>query len=223
MKKLAPVISLVAGLLLAAVLMVLNVNAKNARDAANASNAKAEAPAATSPKPTPPPTTPAAPPTRPPGVVTYAGSVDGGKASLAIVVRDGVGVAYLCDGNRTEAWLQGAASDGALDLTGKNDASLRGTYGNGVAKGTVIASGRKWTFTIRVAKPPSGLYRATATLRNAKVVGGWVVVNGRQVGLLEVGDATEAAPELDTATGTATIDGTQVQADPVVGPLTEES
>jgi hypothetical protein len=218
MKKLAPVISLVAGLLLAAVLMVLNVNATDKRDRANNVDAALTAPATTAPpKAT---TTPPPPPaTRPPGVVTYAGSVDGGQASVAIVVRNGVAVAYLCDGSRTEAWLQGPASDGALSLTGAHEASLRGTFGNGVAKGTVIAAGRKWTFTIRVVKPPSGLYRAAATVRNAQVVGNWIVVNGKQVGLLEVGDETEPAPLVDTATGTTTIDDTLVPVSPVVEPV----
>src|SRR5262245_19901615 len=181
MKKLAPLISLVAGLLLAAVLMVLNVNATHKRDRANNVDAAVAAPATTAAPPkattTPPPPPPTPPPTtRTPGVVTYAGSVDGGKASVAIVVRNGVAVAYLCDGSRTEAWLQGVASDGELSLTGDRDASLQATYGNGVAKGRVTAAGKTWTFTIRVVKPPSGLYRASATVRNAKVVGGWILV-----------------------------------------------
>jgi len=220
MKKLAPLISLVAGLLLAAVLMVLNVNATHKRDRANSVDAAVTAPATTAAPPKATTTPPPPPPTtRPPGVVTYAGSVDGGKASVAIVVRNGVAVAYLCDGSRTEAWLQGVASNGELSLTGDREASLQATYGNGVAKGKVSAAGKTWTFTIRVVKPPSGLYRASATVRNAKVVGGWILVNGKQVGLLEVGDATEPAPLVDTATGTTTIDGTPVPVAPVTDAL----
>ena len=45
---------------------------------------------------------------------TWAGDVDGGEATIAISVNDGVAIAYLCDGKRVEAWLQGTAADGKL-------------------------------------------------------------------------------------------------------------
>ena len=70
---------------------------------------------------------------------TWAGDVDGGKATIAISAKDGVAIAYVCDGNRVEAWLQGTAADGKLDLTGKK-AKLTGTFANGRATGTVNVS-----------------------------------------------------------------------------------
>ena len=143
--------------------------------------------------------------------VTYAGSVNGNPATLAIVVKDGRAVAYLCDGKSAEAWLQGSATGGTLELDGPGAASLTGSYGNGVANGTVRATGKEWTFSVKTVAPPSGLYRATANVRNAQLVGGWIILdNGQQVGLVKLGDSTIPAPPLDTATKTATVDGATV-------------
>jgi serine/threonine-protein kinase len=165
-------------------------------------------------------TTPAAAPTTaaPAPQVTYAGKVNGGGATIAIALKDGKAVAYLCDGRSTEAWLQGTAANGQLSLTGAGGASLTATYGNGLAAGTISARSREWAFSVGTVSKPSGLYRATANVRNAEVVGGWIVLaNGEQVGVLVVGDDVEPAPELNTSTNTVNVDGTQITANPVDG------
>ena len=70
-----------------------------------------------------------------------------------------------------------------------------------------------------VAKP-SGLYRATATVRNAKVVGGWIVLpDGSQVGVVTVDDVPQPAPAIDPGTGAVTVDGAALTAVPVTGNL----
>jgi len=128
--------------------------------------------------------------------VTYAGSAGGG--SIAIAVRDGHAVAYLCDSRTAEAWLQGTVSEtGAITMTGARNASLTGTVAGGTASGTVTAVGRQWTFTAPTVTAPSGLYRAAAQVRGAQVVGGWIVLaNGEQVGMIDFGDHEESAPPL---------------------------
>jgi len=195
-----PILTLAAGVLLAAVVMLLNVDAKHDRDAKRAA-ASAATPTATASRAVPAPTT--QPPTPPccsppsPGLqVTYAGSAGGG--SIAIAVRDGHAVAYLCDGRTAEAWLQGTVSDaGAITMTGARNASLTGTIAGGKASGTVTAVGRQWTFTAPTVTAPSGLYRAAAQVRGAQVVGGWIVLaNGEQVGMIDFGDHEESAPPL---------------------------
>ncbi|MGE5826822.1 MAG: hypothetical protein ACM30G_00455 [Micromonosporaceae bacterium] len=215
MKHKGPLITLLAGLALALTLLVVNMNATKTpstyRPGAQAGATTAVAPTSAAP-------TTAAPAER----VTFAGSTQGGAASIAIAVKDGHVVAYLCDGNRAEAWLQGTASGGALALTGAGNASLIGTYGNGSAAGSVTAAGRTWSFSVKEVKAPSGLYRSTATVRNATVVGGWIVLaNGQQVGVLNVGGQPEPAPALALATdgsgGTATVDGTTITAVDVDG------
>jgi hypothetical protein len=214
-----PIITLLAGLILAAGLMVLNLSATNAKPGTNAaSDVVGASPAVTTSRPaatTPPAaaSTPAAADQPPAGTqITYAGNVTGGRgATLAIAITDGKAIAYLCDGKSAEAWLQGTASGGSLNLTGTGEERLTGTYGNGVAAGTVTAAGRQFAFSLRTVAPPSGLYRAAANVRNAKLVGGWIVLaNGTQVGLVRLGDSLVPAPPLDTTNRTATVDGTTV-------------
>jgi hypothetical protein len=65
---------------------------------------------------------------------------------------------------------------------------------------------------------PSGLYRATANVRNAKVVGGWIVLaNGEQVGLLSVAGAPEEAPPLDPTANSVTVGGVPIPVNEVDG------
>jgi hypothetical protein len=149
---------------------------------------------------------------------TYAGSVKGGGASVAIAVKGDTAIAYVCDGKKVEAWLQGSAADAAsLSLTGEDGAKLSAKYTDGRLSGTVRAGGQKWTFGVKSVKAPSGLYRAARNVRNAKVVGGWIVYNGTQVGMLDSSGVETPAPPIDLDTGTVTIDGTTVQTAPVDG------
>jgi len=221
MKHKGPLITLLAGLAVAAVLLVLSMNATNSSKANTAGNAAPDgavtvtlsaAPLVSSPPKTAAPTTATAA-----AQATYAGSTNGGAASIAIAVHDGKAVAYLCDGNRTEAWLQGTAIGGQLNLTGAREARLTGTYDAAAAKGTVVAGGRTWTFSVVQVKAPSGLYRASATVRGAQVVGGWIVVNGKTVGITTVDGEPGPASAIDTSTGQTTLAGEPVTATPVDG------
>jgi len=142
--------------------------------------------------------------------ITYAGRVKGGGPLLAISVRNGTAIAYLCDG-KLEAWLKGKAEDGRITLTG-TDARLSGTINEDRARGSVTVGKRTWEFHAPTAKPSSGIWKATAKVRGARVEAGWVVLDdGSQSGMFRrdgAGGAT--APRLDTTTGTATIDGQQI-------------
>jgi hypothetical protein len=209
MKRKGPILTLAAGVVLAAVLMVLNINATRSRPTAAADNAT---PVATTATTAPAPTTAAAEvPAGPP--VTYAGNVTGGGATIAIAVKDGKAIAYLCDGRSAEAWLQGTASNGALNLTGAEGAGLTGTYANGVANGVVTAVGRDFSFSVGTVEPPSGLYRASANVANAQVVDGWIVLaDGTQVGTQRKGTTITPAPRLNLPAKTAVVDGVTINA-----------
>jgi hypothetical protein len=224
MKHKGPIITLFAGLLVAGVLFVMNVNVnKDAAKDAAARNAGANATATTSApgkspgaeatKPEAPPPAPssAAPPAE--GKSTYAGAVDGGAAGLAIAINAGRLVAYVCDGRNTEAWLDGTVSGGQIDVKGPKG-TLVATYGNGVATGTVTAGSKKWHFTIKLAVPPSGLYRSAANVRN-RLDASWAQTPDGQFGTKLVNGNLEPAPPLDTNTNTATVDGTPVPVEPV--------
>jgi hypothetical protein len=203
LKRKGPILTLAAGVVLAAVLILLDLNATRARDArdAAADQPAAKATFGTAQSPTATATfggdTPPSSPPTPGPQVTYAGKAGGGGASIAIAVRDGHAVAYLCDGKTSEAWLKGTVTNGVITMTGDHNASLTGSVANGAAAGSVTAVGREWTFTAPVVTDPSGLYRAAAQVRGATVVGGWIVLaNGEQVGMINFGDHEESAPPL---------------------------
>ncbi len=220
MKLKGPLITLAVGVAVAATLLVLDLRATPASDdntVAGPATVTGPTAGATTPPPSATPSATPVPASPPAG--TYAGSVDGGSgASVAIAVKNGRAVAYVCDGHQAEAWLQGPADEGTVALTGAGKASLSANYLNQHLTGKVTAAGRTWTFTVGLVKPPSGLYRAAAEVRQAKVVGGWIVLpDGRQVGVVNDGGTEREAPRLDTTTLTSTVDDTTITATAVDG------
>jgi hypothetical protein len=200
----SPILTLVYGLVFAVGLLTMSSVAVSKRVPSAAKAVPSISPAAPSASPSTAPS--GSPPPLAKVNAVWAGEVDGGGASIAISVKDGVAVAYLCDGKRAEIWLQGTADNGKLSLTSKNGAVLTGTFGGGKATGKITDSGRSWSFTIASAAPPSGLYRSTENVRNAQVVCGWIrLANGRTVGICATDGSPEPAPALDT-TRTAPID-----------------
>src|SRR4029453_18626188 len=108
MKRYAPLITLLAGLILAGVLVTASTIA--ARPAAGPDPSASE-PAEPLAQPSAAQSSAAAEPSPSPARAAakvnavWAGEVDGGGATIAISVKDGVAIAYLCDGRRIEAWL----------------------------------------------------------------------------------------------------------------------
>jgi hypothetical protein len=220
MKHKGPIITLLAGLVVAGVLYGLNVNvshdaAKTAAARNAAINATADIPPSSSPSAAAPPSL--APSKAPEGKNTYAGATEGGQAGLAVAMNGGKAIAYVCDGKAAESWMSGTAEGGQLSLRStKGTGTLTGTYANGVAVGTVTAGKKTWHFTIKVAKPPSGLYRSAANVEN-RLVASWAVVpdgeKTKQFGVRWVNGVPGPAPVLDTTTDTAMVDGTSVEVD----------
>src|ERR1700712_1423678 len=161
MKHAGPLFTLLAGVALAAGIGIANAAEGPAQPAAaQVKNVVAPAaPTSSAPPPatsTPPPTTettpanpePAAPSTSPAGDApargNYTGKVDEKEASVAVTVRDGHALAYVCDGKKIEAWLQGSTTGGKLDLRGAHDSRLTATVGAKSVTGTVVARGKTW-------------------------------------------------------------------------------
>jgi hypothetical protein len=220
MKLKGPYLTLAGGLAVAAVLLGLSLAATKQRTAKPPARNNAAATASSAPAPAPTQSlssSPAAkanqstPPAAPGGSTSYAGPVVGGAATIAVVIRDGNAIAYLCDGRKTEAWLKGTAADGQLNLTGAKNANLTGSYTDTTVSGTVVAAGKNWQFRVQKVTPPSGLYRLAAPVNNAQLVGGWIKIGDQVVGLLSDG---RPAPALK-ADGTVTIDGTTQRPAPV--------
>jgi len=213
MKFKTPLITLLVGIVLFGT--ILGVNLGLNRDEPEQDNA---APVATvpletasaTPTPTPTPTIgDGSGPAATDGTVTYAGSVDGGGSSLAIVVNDGKALAYVCDGRVVEAWLNGTMANGLISLTGAAG-SLNGTYGNGKVTGDVTAGAKQWHFTVGVVQPPAGAYRSAQGLRD-KLDASWVVLpDGSQVGVDRTDGSPGPAQAFDLASNSITVNGTTV-------------
>ncbi|MFC4507981.1 MULTISPECIES: hypothetical protein [Streptomyces] len=210
MKRPGPLFTLLAGLVLGLFLLTLNVT----------NGTKTESSSYQEPSPTPTTTAPSASPTptrTPPPDAEYAGRTDDDSAAIAVSVRDGKAIAYFCDGSTKESWLKGdVKDDGTLHLTGKNGAKLDGTLQQGRRiRGTVDVSGGHQAFTADKAEKPSGLWRATATVRSAKIDAGWIVLkDGTQVGVVTRDGEPSPAPRIDPETGAVTVDGQQLTARP---------
>ncbi|AVH59556.1 MULTISPECIES: hypothetical protein [Streptomyces] len=216
-KRPGPLLTLLAGLLLG--LFMLSLNATTGTKSAASSQEESPGPTTAAPSPTPTKaTTPPAPSTSAPADADYAGRTDDDSAAVAVSVRDGKAIAYFCDGRDQESWLKGGVKDdGTMKLTGKHGAKLNGTLEEGRRiGGTVDLGGQRYGFTADKTVKPSGLYRATATVRGAMLDGGWIVLpGGEQVGILDRDGKPSAAPRIDPETGAVTIDGQTLTAWPV--------
>ena len=145
-----------------------------------------------------------------PSRADYAGRVKGdAHASVAISIHGSQAIAYVCNGSAVEAWFEGTAAGGRLVMTGKNGAQLSGRYDSRRTFGDVFADGFHYSFSVYTVHKPSGLYRATADVRGARIKAGWIVLpDGTQVGSLEANadaavPSATSAPALDVAAGTA--------------------
>jgi serine/threonine-protein kinase len=217
MTRKGPLITLIAGLCLALILVAISMNATSKeRDRRGRSDAALQSPeptpvASASPSPAPPSPSAAA------GRGTYAARANG-AGTVAIAVRDGKAIAYVCDGVRTEAWFQGTATDGALSLNGLNGTRITGKIDGGTITGAIELQGKRWSFIAPPAHPPGGLYRAAVTVSGARIDGGWIVLpDGRQVGVLSVNSAKAPAPRLDTESRSTSVNGQRVPATPIDG------
>ncbi|MGV9777319.1 hypothetical protein [Streptosporangium sp. NPDC003464] len=212
MKRLGPVHTLAAGAATAVALGALSVITTPAAQDAGARDASANA-AAASPAPATPEATRASGATetaRPtPAKADYAGRVKGNGGLIAISVRDGRAIAYFCDG-RIESWLKGRAADGRVTLSGRGGASVVARLGGGGAAGELRFGGRRWDFGAPTVKKPSGLYRASAIVRGAKVRAGWIYLDdGSRVGLTLV-DGSPADVAIPEPGENATVNGQEV-------------
>ncbi|WP_063780928.1 hypothetical protein [Nonomuraea sp. SBT364] len=225
MSRLGPVITLAVGAVLAAGLGVASITATPAADdtVVTANDTPAQE---STPEPSATPTFEESAPAAP-RKADYAGRVKGNGGLIAISVRDGKAIGYFCDG-KTEAWFKGDATGPELTLEGFGKATVEAELGGGKAAGEVAVGGRKWTFEAPVAKKPSGLYRASAIVRGAKIRAGWIVLRNPQGGFTQVGTAFQddeqvPTPKLDgdAPTSPVTVNGTTVTPEDVDGFIEE--
>jgi 3-oxoacyl-ACP reductase-like protein len=175
MKKYAPLATLVAVVLLGAVLLVVNMLGtpqkpqNTAAPAAVAESAPAAPPAAASPAAAAPPAA-AVPAAAAPAVAekAYTGRSAGNEVTVTIAVKDGKGVAYVCDGKKVEAWMEGALDGDKLTLQGKSG-SLSATVDAKASLGEITVDGAEWPFSAKGVAAPAGLYQDRAAIKTLGV------------------------------------------------------
>ena len=146
----------------------------------------------------------------------YAGRTDDDSAAIAVAILGDQAAAYLCDGKDVEAWFRGKVEGDEISLTSKRGASLEAKLIHGGLEGKIELADEELTFTIAQAEPPAGLYRA----RGSKTTIGWIILpDGSQVGIQTTGEESAPAPELDPDNPEVTVDGEQLQGEPVSGDL----
>ncbi|WP_326825569.1 hypothetical protein [Streptosporangium sp. NBC_01756] len=207
MKRLGPVYTLAAGAATAVALGVLSAGSTPAPQNVNARDVPSVVTTIT-PAPSAAPT--ATRTARPaPEKADYAGRVKGNGGLIAVSVRDGKAIAYFCDG-RAEAWLRGRATGDRVVLSGPGNSSVTARLRDGGAAGELRFGGRQWDFRAPTVKKPSGLYRASAIVRGAKVRAGWIYLDdGSRVGLTLV-DGEPADVAIPEPGANATVDGQEI-------------
>ena len=227
MKKYAPLATLVTVVLLGAVLLVVNMMStpQAAQDTAASAAAPASAPAKAAPPASAEPAPPAAAPAPAQGAPAvaekaYTGRSAGNEVTVAIAVKDGKGVAYVCDGKKVEAWMEGALDGDKLTLQGKTS-SLTATVNEMATLGSVTVNGAEWPFSAKGVAAPAGLYQGRGVLKGVAARVGWIVEdNGNVTGVSDVNGGEPAPPINGAAPASITVDGNTVTVTAVGGDAT---
>ena len=214
MRRFAPLLTLLAVAVLGGALLTLNVVNSPANSTGTPSAAAASQPAvAAAPPPAAPPATSAPPAAPAVAEKAYAGRSAGNEVTVAIAVKDGRAVGYVCDGKKIEAWLEGTLSGSDLALKSKDGKStIAATADDKQSFGTVAVSGKEWPFAAKAASSPAGLYEGRAQVRGVLNRIGWIrLQDGSQTGVWNRGADKVAAPVLDPARPDAVVvDGVPV-------------
>jgi hypothetical protein len=214
MRRFAPLLTLLAVAVLGGALLTLNVVNSPTNATGTPSAAAASQPAvAAAPPPAAPPATSAPPAAPAVAEKAYAGRSAGNEVTVAIAVKDGRAVGYVCDGKKIEAWLEGTLSGSDLALKSKDGKStIDATADDKQSFGTVAVSGKEWPFAAKAASSPAGLYEGRAQVRGVLNRIGWIQLqDGSQTGVWNRGADKVAAPVLDPARPDAVVvDGVPV-------------
>jgi hypothetical protein len=233
MNRYSPIVTLLAVVLLGAGLLGVNVvgnPGETASDFSGGTRDETGAPAGQAaaalpgggPLPAAPAPVPADAPAAPAVVEkAYTGRSAGDEVTVAVAVKDGKAVAYVCDGEKVEAWLEGTLTGDALALSGKTG-TVTGTVDDKAAFGTVVVDGAEWPFSARGVAAPAGLYEGRGSLRGVAARVGWIVEDdGTVTGVLTAGGESSRAPALDPdAPEATTLDGRPVAVTAIAGDAT---
>jgi hypothetical protein len=212
MKKYGPLLTLLAVALLGGGLFAAAA-VKNP----SAQPTAAAAPPAAAPAEAAPPAAPAEPAAAPPVVAekAYTGRSSGDEVTVAIAVKDGRAVGYVCDGKKIEAWLEGTLAGDRLDLeSADGKITVTGVVDEEKSVGDVTVNGKKWAYATDAVEVPAGLYEGRGNVDGVVTRIGWVVEKDGRVTGLRVNQGSDEpleAPRLDpSAPDQVQIDGTPI-------------
>lgn len=211
MKRYAPLLTLGAVAVLGGALLAVDMITDPAAAPPAPAAAAAPEPAAVVPEPAA---------AEPPAVVesVWAGRSSGNEVTVAIAVKDGRAVAYVCDGDEIEAWLEGTLTGSSLSLQGADGAVLTGDVDETAALGSVAVSGGQWPFAAKVVQAPDGLYDGRANVDGVAVRIGWIALDGTVTGGARAAGEVVEAPVFDPAApGSTVLDGRAVTVTAVDG------
>jgi hypothetical protein len=143
----------------------------------------------------------------------YTGRSAGDEVTVALAVKDGRAVAYVCDGKKVEAWYEGTLAGADLQLSAADGKpGITATVTEAATLGTVTVGGEDLPFAAQGVAAPAGLYEGRAAVRGVLTRIGWIVEDdGDVTGVANAGGTRRPAPELDPADPGATrIDGVPV-------------
>lgn len=155
------------------------------------------------------------PPAAAPAVAeaAYTGRSAGNEVTVALAVKDGRAVAYVCDGKKVEAWYEGTLAGEDLQLSAAGGKpGITGTVTEAATLGTVTVGGKDLPFAAKGVEAPAGLYEGRASVRGVLTRIGWIVDDdGKVTGVANADGTRRPAPTLDPADPTGTrIDGAPV-------------
>jgi hypothetical protein len=170
--------------------------------------------AARAPEPPPAP--------EPPAVAerSYTGRSAGDEVTVAIAVKNGRAVGYVCDGHKIEAWFEGTLSGERLDLRGGDGRNtLTGSVTPSSTLGSVTIGKKTYPFAASGVEAPAGLYEGNASVRGVTARLGWIVTgDGSVTGVANMAGRREPAPALDPADPYAVeVDGVPVAVSAIDG------
>jgi hypothetical protein len=146
----------------------------------------------------------------------FTGRTNTAGIGLSIVVDSGVATAYVCDGQRLEAWLSGTVAGDAVQMSGEDNASLTGTLNEQGLSGTISTAAGQIPFLAAAAAPPAGVYRAEIQFNGTDTYIGWAVLaDGSQLGVIDTRGGGLPAPPLDLGSSTFQLNGQTYHADRV--------
>jgi hypothetical protein len=136
----------------------------------------------------------------------FTGRSAGNEVTVAVAVKDGRAVAYVCDGKKVEAWYEGTLAGEQLELSAaEGRPGITATVTDAATLGTVTVGDEELPFAAKAVDAPAGLYEGRAAVDGVLTRIGWIVEeDGDVTGVANSGGTRRPAPELNPASPSST-------------------